>query len=208
MLGGAGCVHGYGGVSVHAPVKHTLTGRVHFRTFPTGEGVDNVPVLVLDRDGLPVLAGGELYVPVGRRAAAGRRLRVPAERRRELARERPGKLFSAASAHDHTRFLMNVITLLPDNPNHGQPEEQEPMKPSSCAIDRPVPGPVALSTSPRNRGRAGCRRSDDLQGRHHLDRHRPRRVQRPRRGTEADRGRTGSSSAPAAAPLSAPPSGP
>jgi hypothetical protein len=35
-----------------------------------------------------------------------------------------GRLFSAASAHDHTRFLMNVITLLPDNPNRSQSEEQ------------------------------------------------------------------------------------
>jgi hypothetical protein len=35
-----------------------------------------------------------------------------------------GKLFSAASAHDHTRFLMNVITLLPDNPAHKQEQSQ------------------------------------------------------------------------------------
>jgi hypothetical protein len=26
-----------------------------------------------------------------------------------------GRLFAAVSAHDHTSFLMNVITLLPDN---------------------------------------------------------------------------------------------
>jgi hypothetical protein len=35
-----------------------------------------------------------------------------------------GRLFSAASGHDHTRFLMNVITLLPDNPNRGQSDQR------------------------------------------------------------------------------------
>jgi hypothetical protein len=34
-----------------------------------------------------------------------------------------GRLFGAASTHDHTRFLMNVITLLPDNTTHSPTPE-------------------------------------------------------------------------------------
>ena len=46
----AGCVHGYGGCLWTQPVKHTLSGRVHFRSYPTADGVDNVPVLTLDHE--------------------------------------------------------------------------------------------------------------------------------------------------------------
>ena len=48
-LAAAGCVHGYGACLFMQPVKHTLTGKVHFRTYPADRGMDNVPVLVLDR---------------------------------------------------------------------------------------------------------------------------------------------------------------
>jgi hypothetical protein len=45
----SGCVIGYGPCLLQQPVKNTLTGRVHFRDYPSAEGVDNVPVLALDR---------------------------------------------------------------------------------------------------------------------------------------------------------------
>ena len=44
----SGCVHGSGCLFLQ-PIKHTLTGRIHFRSFPAPDGIDNVPVLVLDR---------------------------------------------------------------------------------------------------------------------------------------------------------------
>jgi len=44
-----GCVHGYGGCLFVQPVKHTLSGRVHFRSYPAPDGIDSVPILVLDR---------------------------------------------------------------------------------------------------------------------------------------------------------------
>lgn len=112
----AGCVHGYGGCLFVSPVKHTLTGHVHFRTYPQGQGVDNVPVLVLDRTAY-------IYSP------AQSFLCIPAdELQLEGISEFPehvvenshvsvqGKIVAATSSSDHTRFLMNVITLLPDNP--------------------------------------------------------------------------------------------
>ena len=110
-----GCVHGYGGCLFMAPFKHTLTGRVHFRSFPMPDGIDEVPILALDHtaylyspaQSFSCLAADELQL-VGD-------LGVSAEHRREFARQRQGTLFGAASSHEHTRFLMNVITLLPDN---------------------------------------------------------------------------------------------
>jgi hypothetical protein len=34
-----------------------------------------------------------------------------------------GRLFAGASSHDHTNFLMNVITLLPDSAGPRTPQE-------------------------------------------------------------------------------------
>jgi hypothetical protein len=122
-LAAAGCVHGYGGCLWIQPVKHTLSGRVHFRSYPTADGIDNVPVLVLDRTAY-------LYSP-----AQSFQCQAADELQLEGISEFPqsvvenshvsvqGKLYAASSPSDHTRFLMNVITLLPDKTSHGQTEE-------------------------------------------------------------------------------------
>jgi hypothetical protein len=121
-LAAVGCVHGYGGCLWTQPVKHTLSGRVHFRTYPTPDGVDNVPVLALDHTAY-------LYSP-----AQSFQCQATDELQLVGVSEFPqsvvenshvsvqGKLFGATSAHDHTPFLMNVITLLPDKPR-AQTEE-------------------------------------------------------------------------------------
>lgn len=114
----AGCVSGYGGCLFVAPVKHTLTGRVDFRSFPAPDGVDNVPILVLDHTAY-------IYSPAQSFSC------LPAdELQLEGISEFPenvvensrvsvnGTVYSAVSSHHHTRFLMKVITLLPVNASH------------------------------------------------------------------------------------------
>lgn len=111
----AGCVNGYGGCLWVAPFKHTLTGRVHFRSYPMPDGIDEVPILALDHTAY-------LYSPAQSFSC------LPAEELQLVGiSEFPqsivegshvsvqGTLFSAVSSHQHTRFLMNVITLLPAN---------------------------------------------------------------------------------------------
>jgi hypothetical protein len=113
-----GCVHGYGGCLFVSPVKHTLSGRVHFRTFPGANGVDRVPILELDHIAY-------IYSP------AQSLMCIPAdELQLEGISEFPesvvenshvsvqGQLVAATSTSDHTHFLMQVITLLPDNSPH------------------------------------------------------------------------------------------
>jgi hypothetical protein len=121
-LAAAGCVHGYGACLFMQPVKHTLTGRVQFRSYPGDHGMDHVPVLVLDKTAY-------LYAPAQSlmcQSADELQLVGVSEFPQSVVENShvsaQGKLFSAASAHDHTRFLMNVITLLPDNPAHSQQE--------------------------------------------------------------------------------------
>ncbi len=111
----AGCVSGYGGCLWVAPFKHTLSGRVHFRSFPMPDGIDEVPILALDHTAY-------LYSPAQSFSC------LPADELQLVGiSEFPqsivegshvsvqGSLFSAVSSQQHTHFLMNVITLLPAN---------------------------------------------------------------------------------------------
>jgi hypothetical protein len=120
----AGCVHGYGACLWIQPVKHTLGGRVHFRSYPTPDGIDHVPVLALDRTAYlysPALSTS--CQPVNELQLVGVS-EFPENVVEDSHVSVQGKLFDATSAHDHTRYLMNVITLLPDPTNQGQPQDK------------------------------------------------------------------------------------
>jgi len=119
----AGCVHGYGGCLWTQPVKHTLSGRVHFRTYPTPEGVDNVPVLTLDHE-IYVYSPAQSFMcqPADQLQLVGI-ADFPESVVEDSHVVVQGRLFAGVSSHDHTSFLMNVITLLPDNSK--SPHSQE-----------------------------------------------------------------------------------
>jgi hypothetical protein len=110
----AGCVHGYGCLFLQ-PVKHTLTGRIHFRSFPAPDGMDNVPILVLDRTAY-VYSPAHSYQCM---SATDVQLVGVSEFPENIIEGSHvtvhGSLFEATSAHQYTRFLVNVLTLLPLN---------------------------------------------------------------------------------------------
>jgi hypothetical protein len=114
-LAAAGCVHGYGGCLWTQPVKHTLSGRVHFRTYPTPDGVDNVPVLTLDHE-VYIYSPAQSFMcqPADQLQLVGIS-DFPESVVEDSHVMVQGKLFAAVSSHDHTNYLMNVITLLPDS---------------------------------------------------------------------------------------------
>jgi hypothetical protein len=110
----SGCVHGSGCLFLQ-PIKHTLTGRIHFRSFPAADGIDNVPVLVLDRTAY-------LYSPAHSyqcMSATDLQLVGVSEFPENIIDGShvtvQGSLFESTAAHEYTRFLMNVTTLLPLN---------------------------------------------------------------------------------------------
>jgi hypothetical protein len=113
LLNVSGCVIGYGPCLLLQPLKNNLTGRVHFRDFPTSEGMDNVPVLTLDQTAY-------VYAPaqsVHCLAANDVQLVGIAEFPQDIIENShvsvDGKLFQAGSGRQHTPFLMNVTTILP-----------------------------------------------------------------------------------------------
>jgi hypothetical protein len=122
-LAAAGCVHGYGGCLWTQPVKHTLSGRVHFRSFPTPDGMDNVPVLTLDRE-VYIYSPAQSFMC---QSADQLQLVGISEFPESVVEDShvsvEGRLFAGVSSHDHTSFLMNVITLLPENASPRPPQE-------------------------------------------------------------------------------------
>ena len=110
----SGCVHGYGCL-LQEPIKHTLTGRIHFRTFPAADGMDHVPVLVLDRT-IYIYAPAHGYQCI---YATDLQLVGVSEFPESIIENSQvsvdGSLFEATAAHEYTRFLLNVTTLLPLN---------------------------------------------------------------------------------------------
>ncbi len=109
-----GCVSGRGCLLLQ-PVRHVLTGRIHFRSFPSPDGIDNVPILALDHTAY-VYAPAHSYqcIPVTELQLVGVS-EFPAniiENSHVTAR---GSLFEATAEHEHIRFLMKVATLLPLN---------------------------------------------------------------------------------------------
>ena len=119
----AGCVHGYGVCLFMTPVKHTLTGSVNFRSYPTPDGIDHVPVLTLDRTAYLYSPGQSFMCQPADELQLVGISEFPQNVVENSHVNVQGKLFGATSSHDHTRFLMNVITLLPDNTAHRPTEE-------------------------------------------------------------------------------------
>ncbi|HWJ37005.1 MAG TPA: hypothetical protein VNR70_17190 [Steroidobacteraceae bacterium] len=110
----SGCVHGRGCLLLQ-PVKHTLTGRIHFRSFPANDGIDNVPVLILDSTAY-VYSPAHSYQCM---SATDVQLVGVSEFPENIIENSHvsvhGSLFEATSAHEYTRFLINVASLLPLN---------------------------------------------------------------------------------------------
>jgi len=118
QLGLSGCVIGYGPCLFQQPVKATFSGHVHFRDYPAPDGMDNVPVLSLDRTAY-------IYAPAQSHhcmAANDVQLVGVSEFPQNVIESShvnvDGVLFQEGSSSQHTPFLMNVTTILPLSSSH------------------------------------------------------------------------------------------
>jgi hypothetical protein len=113
LLGLSGCVAGYGPCLFQQPVKNTLTGRVHFRDYPNADGVDNVPVLALDRTAYVYApAEGPHCLPANDVQLVGV-AEFPQNVIENSHVSVDGVLFQQGSGREHTPFVMSVTTILP-----------------------------------------------------------------------------------------------
>ena len=122
----AGCVSGYGGCLFLRPASHTLTGRVHFRSYPVTGGVDHVTLLDFDRtEYVYAPAKSLMCIPVNEVQLTGL-AEFPEEVIENQRVSVHGRLTQVASGREHTDFALQVITLLP---LRGRPADAAPSHP-------------------------------------------------------------------------------
>jgi hypothetical protein len=114
----SGCVVGYGPCLFQQPFKNTVTGHVHFRDYPNPDGVDNVPILALDRTAYVYAPAQSIHcLPANDLQLVG-----VAEFPRNVIENThvtvDGVVFPAGSGRQHTPFVMNVTTILPIPDSH------------------------------------------------------------------------------------------
>ena len=114
-IASAGCVNGRGCLLME-PLKHTLTGRVHFRSYPGPDGMDSVPILALDRTAYVYSPAHSYQCPSATDVQLVGVAEFPDNVGEGAHVSVSGSLFEAATARQHTGFIMNVTSLEPIKP--------------------------------------------------------------------------------------------
>ena len=112
-LGLSGCVFGYGPCLFQQPIKNSLTGRVHFRDYPSADGVDNVPVLALDRTAYVYAPAQSLHCLPANDVQLVGVSEFPQNVIENSHVSVDGVLFQAVSSREYTPFVMKVNMILP-----------------------------------------------------------------------------------------------
>ena len=113
----SGCVIG-SGPCLWLQVRHDFVGHVHFREFPRSDGVDTVPILILDKtqymyappQSFQCLPANDLQLvgitELPDRIDEGSPVIVD------------GKVLEGVAYDQHTRFVIQVVSVLPLRPKH------------------------------------------------------------------------------------------
>ena len=119
-LGLSGCVVGYGPCLFQPPFKNTLTGHVHFRDYPTEDGVDNVPILTVDKTAYIYAPAQSIRCLPANDIQLTGVIEFPQNITENTHVTVHGTLFQSASGRQHTPFVLNVTTILslPDSKSH------------------------------------------------------------------------------------------
>jgi hypothetical protein len=117
-LGLSGCVIGYGPCLFQTPLKNTLTGHVHFRDYPTADGVDNVPILTVDKTAYIYAPAQSIRCLPANDIQLTGVFEFPQNITENSHVTVYGVLFQSGTGRQHTLFVMQVTTLLPLPDSH------------------------------------------------------------------------------------------
>jgi hypothetical protein len=95
------------------PIKNTFTGRVHFRDYASADGVDNVPVLSLDRTAYVYSPAQSTHCLAANDMQLEGFSEFPPDVIENTHVTVTGKVFGATAAHEHTALLIDVVSVLP-----------------------------------------------------------------------------------------------
>jgi hypothetical protein len=112
-----GCVIG-SGPCLWLQVRHDFTGHVHFREFPRSDGVDTVPILILDKTQYMYAPPQSFYcLPANDLQLVG--ISEFPQRIDEGSHVIvDGKVLEGVAVDQHTRFVIYVVSILPLKDKH------------------------------------------------------------------------------------------
>ncbi len=108
----SGCVLG-SGPCLWLQVRHDFIGRVHFREFPQKDGVDTVPILVLDKTQYIYSPASSFHCLPANDVQLGGLAELPdsiGENTRVIV---DGKILQGVAQGQYTRFVIQVNSILP-----------------------------------------------------------------------------------------------
>jgi hypothetical protein len=113
----SGCVIG-SGACLWLQVRHDFTGRVHFREFPRSDGVDMVPILILDKTQYMYAPPQSFHCLAANDVQLAGMTEFPSSIGENSHVIVDGKMIEGVTPDQHTRFVINVISILPLAPKH------------------------------------------------------------------------------------------
>jgi hypothetical protein len=108
----SGCVLG-SGPCLWLQTKQTFSGRVHFRDFPTKDGIDNVPILILDKTEYVYSPAQSFHCQSLNDVQLVGVTEFPQNVGENSHISVEGTVYQGVGAHEYTQFLINVISILP-----------------------------------------------------------------------------------------------
>jgi hypothetical protein len=113
----SGCVIG-SGPCLWLQVRHDFTGHIHFREFPRNDGVDTVPILILDKT-LYMYAPPQslLCLPANDVQLVGV-TELPDRIDEGTHVIVDGKVLEGVARGQYTRFVIDVVSILPLKDKH------------------------------------------------------------------------------------------
>lgn len=124
----SGCVLGYGHCLFLSPMRVSLTGTMHFRTYKVGDEIDRVAVLTSDRsEYIYAPAQSHLCMMAEDFQLVGWD-EYPADLVDGTRIAVRGSLIQSATPHQHTRFLLRIRNLERLSVQSAPPKKAAPAK--------------------------------------------------------------------------------
>lgn len=113
----SGCVLG-SGPCLWLQVRHDFTGRVHFREFPQKDGVDTVPILILDKTQYIYSPALSFHCLPANDVQLGGLAELPDRVGENTHVIVDGKILQGVAQGQYTRFVIQVNSIVPlDRPH-------------------------------------------------------------------------------------------
>jgi hypothetical protein len=107
----SGCVLG-SGPCLWLQAKHNFSGHVHFRDFPTADGIDNVPILILDKTEYVYSPAQSFQCMLLNEAQMVGVTEFPQSVIENSHISLQGSVYQGVGKHEYTHFLIKVDALM------------------------------------------------------------------------------------------------